>query len=145
MAETTFEKITRTASRSINNVGQSLPWLVLSLVKLSLVALFFCYLLEFANEFSAGSGLPDKLPAALFAAIGILCLVFIVAGLFSGLRAEWNAAAHKPEKGSFWPFVALVLFPIIIVAIANHWFSYSFKSQLLKETQDRINQFLAWI
>jgi len=128
MTETTIEKITRTSSRLIDDVGQSLTWLTLSLVKLR-----------------TGTCLPDKGLAVLLAVIVMLCLVFIVVRLFSGMRAEWNAAAQTPEKGSVRPFVTLILFPIIIVAIANHWFSHTFTSPLLKETQDRINQFWTWI
>ena len=145
MTETTIEKITRTSSRLIDDVGQSLTWLTLSLVKLSLVGLFFCYLVEFVRELWAGTCLPDRGLAVLLAVIVMLCLVFIVVRLFSGMRAEWNAAAQTPEKGSVRPFVTLILFPIIIVAIANHWFSHTFTSPLLKETQDRINQFWTWI
>jgi hypothetical protein len=142
MPTTSFEKFSRTITRALNSVGQSLRALIVTLVKLGLLALFFGYLLGFALELLAVGGW--GVVAMIFVILAtILCLVIIGWAVESVANQDWKEPfPSKPTPESVWPFVALVLLPLVIIVVANHGFGYSFGRSWLKVTQDQVNQLL---
>ena len=136
---TNFQKFIHAAVRSSNEVGGSLPTLILVVVKLGLLGLFFAYLIAFAWELSTVGGLA-ALAAMIFAILlGLFCLVSVIWAVKSVARKDWDQyPPPQPVQGSVWPFVLLALLPLAILIVVHYGFGYSFTTCLLKLTQERL-------
>jgi hypothetical protein len=135
-----FEGFRRFITRWLNVLGSSLPWLIVVLIKVTLLTFFFMYLWCFWAEIGKGSWRGAGILRVLIIVAGLVSLISIVTALFSRKGGEEESKAQ--EHGSLWPYLALILLPLVAIAIANHWFDITFGSQLLKQTQDQLNKAL---
>jgi hypothetical protein len=135
-----FERFRRFATWWLNGVGSSLPWLIIVLIELSLLALFFMYLWCFLVEARHSTGRGTGILLILIVVAGLVSLVSMVAMLFSRNVAGEGSPAVRQQ--SLWPYLALIVLPLVVILIVNHWFGVTFQSGLLKQTQDELNRAL---
>jgi hypothetical protein len=140
MPTTSLQKFTRTLDRSLNAFGEALSSLVLLIIKLSLLALFFAYLVGFAYEVVSPGGVWAIVAIVFVIAVGVVCLISMIWAVVNASQEEKKTEPAALVRGSIWPFIALVALPLGIVIIVDVCFSYQFKSFLLMETQIRLNK-----
>ena len=141
---TELQKFTRPITGSLNTIGELLPCLIQLMIKLGLLSLFFAYLLGFALEFFSAGSWWARGAGVVVVVVVLLCLIWMIAAVVK-VRSEdqTRPLPPLPVSGSIWPFVVLVVLPLLIVYVAGSWFSYSFKSALLKATQTCLHKLLA--
>lgn len=136
-----FENFRGFTTRWLNRVGSSLPWLIVVLIKISLLTVFFMCLWCFFAEVGKGSWRGAGILQILVIIAGLTSLTSIVTALFPR-KPVGEGASEAIRHESLLPYIALILLPLVAIVIANHWFGITFESELLKQTQEQLNKTL---
>lgn len=117
-----------TSNFFLSELGAALPSLISILLRISLLYLFFWYLVDFMCELgSEYPGFAIMLGLAAALALAVLCWKLI------NSWSKFDLDKNLPS-GSLFPFVLLNLIPVVAVAVAV-WHGNSFSCGLLGFTQ----------
>jgi hypothetical protein len=98
-------------------LGNIMPRLVLGIAKLTLASVFLWYAVALLCEFCKW-----HCWLCLVVAISLVALMFFYGAVFvTEFKAERGRYAATSGGIGIWPFLLLVLIPIIIVAVIGQW------------------------